>query len=217
MKRLTIQEIKYKTTQIANGYICISERYKNSRETNLVFKCNSGHIFYRKWKHFSGGRLCPKCKNNYKKNINDIIKFSEKNNYKCLSTIYINAKTKLLFKCSQNHKFKMTWNSFQRGNRCPICHYINFLKEGHWNWKGGISYKPYCKIFKDKEFKEFIKQRDNYSCQNKDCWGTSKRLCIHHINYNKKDCCLTNLITLCTSCNIRANYNRKWWENWYKI
>ena len=30
-------------------------------------------------------------------------------------------------------------------------------------------------------------------------------------NYNEN-----NLITLCKQCNIRANYNRKYWEEYYK-
>ena len=42
------------------------------------------------------------------------------------------------------------------------------------------------------------------------------KLCIHHINYNKKDCKPKNLITLCKSCNSKANYDREWHKSWYK-
>ncbi len=83
-------------------------------------------------------------------------------------------------------------------------------------WKGGLSNEPYCEIWKDKEYKQDIRCRDNNECQNPDCWKNTKRLTIHHINYIKKDCDPWNLITLCISCNSRANKNREWHINFYQ-
>ena len=83
-------------------------------------------------------------------------------------------------------------------------------------WKGGISCEPYCVQWLDKEYKESIKQRDGYICLNPCCFKKSKKLCVHHINYNKKDCHPKNLITLCIACNSTANYNRSWYEQWYQ-
>uniref|UniRef100_A0A6M3LG01 HNH nuclease domain-containing protein n=1 Tax=viral metagenome TaxID=1070528 RepID=A0A6M3LG01_9ZZZZ len=88
--------------------------------------------------------------------------------------------------------------------------------ENHPMWKGGISNEPYCDAWADKEYKEDIKERDNYKCQNEDCWETSVRLCIHHIDYDKLNCNPYNLITICNSCNARANENRDYWEKYYK-
>ncbi len=42
------------------------------------------------------------------------------------------------------------------------------------------------------------------------------RLVIQHIDYNKKNCKLSNLITVCSSCNGKANGNREWHTAWYK-
>jgi len=39
---------------------------------------------------------------------------------------------------------------------------------------------------------------------------------IHHIDYVKKNCHPDNLITLCRSCNSRANKNRDYWQNLYQ-
>lgn len=77
------------------------------------------------------------------------------------------------------------------------------------NWRGGISCEPYCQIWTDKEYKQSIKDRDGNECQNPDCWNTAERVALHHINYIKKDCSPLNLITLCTSCNSRANKDRE--------
>ncbi len=89
------------------------------------------------------------------------------------------------------------------------------LGEKHHNWKGGISCEPYCDVWLDKEFKESIKERDGYQCLNPVCSKESEILCVHHINYNKKDCRPFNLITLCNSCNVKANSDREWHEAWY--
>ena len=90
--------------------------------------------------------------------------------------------------------------------------------ENHHNWRGGISFEPYCPIWACKEFKEYIKERDGYKCQNPDCWGTADHLplAIMHIDNDKMNCHPDNLITGCISCNSRANKDRKWHTLWYK-
>jgi hypothetical protein len=86
----------------------------------------------------------------------------------------------------------------------------------HPGWKGGISCEPYCDAWADKEFKQDMRERDNNQCQNPHCSGKFKnRLTIHHIDYNKKNCHPNNLITLCRSCNAKANYNREWHKEFY--
>lgn len=82
-------------------------------------------------------------------------------------------------------------------------------------WNGGISIEPYCDAWADKEYKEDIKKRDNYTCQNSGCNKKSKRLVVHHIDYVKKNCKPNNLITLCNSCNSKANGNRNCWVEFY--
>lgn len=83
------------------------------------------------------------------------------------------------------------------------------------HWQGGISNEPYCDAWADREYKQDILERDNYQCQNLDCWERSKRLMPHHIDYDKKNCHPDNLITLCGSCNVRANFNRDYWQKFY--
>jgi len=81
-------------------------------------------------------------------------------------------------------------------------------------WKGGISFEPYCHIWTDKEYKNSIKERDGNKCLNPYCIS-GINLVLHHINYNKKECSPFNLITVCRSCNGRANIDRDWHESWY--
>lgn len=112
---------------------------------------------------------------------------------------------------SEKHRKRMS--ILMSGENNPM-----FGKRGKHSpgWKGGISCEPYCDVWLDKDFKESIKQRDGYRCMNSNCWKTSKRLSIHHIDYIKKNCNPNNLITLCTSCNSRANKDREWHTAWYQ-
>jgi len=94
------------------------------------------------------------------------------------------------------------------GENCPV-------------WKGGISFEPYT-IDWTNTLKRSIRERDNYTCQ--ECGihqdelniGQIKRLDIHHIDYNKKNCNKNNLISLCRNCHTRTSFNRKKWSNYFK-
>lgn len=85
------------------------------------------------------------------------------------------------------------------------------------NWRGGIGLEPYSWNFNQK-FKDFIKRRDNYTCQlcslfEADSLNLYKRgLAIHHINYDKKLTIKENTISLCIRCNILVNKDREIWQ-----
>ena len=108
------------------------------------------------------------------------------------------------------------------GQKSPE-HSIMMMGENNSNWKGGKSHEPYCKEWNFDEFKEIIRSRDDYVCQNPDCHkncNPNHKLCVHHIDGNKKNCEPWNLISLCKSCNIRAEGNkdflRIWWQKLYQ-
>lgn len=80
-------------------------------------------------------------------------------------------------------------------------------------WMGGVSFEPYPSKFNGK-LKRKIKKRDNYICQ---LCGIPEQEClvkhsVHHIDYNKNNCEEINLITLCNSCHLKTNINRKKWQ-----
>lgn len=81
----------------------------------------------------------------------------------------------------------------------------------HYNWQGGISNLPYAFEFNE-QLKDFVRQRDDFTCQFCGISENSKTHDVHHIDYDKKNSCEINLILLCKSCNARANHNRKGWQ-----
>lgn len=196
-------------------YILLTKKYENNSQ-KLEYVCPKGHRHSICWGNWSQGQRCPYCVGRPPLTIDFVRSEFEKYGYKLLSTEYINDVYKLEYICPAAHKNSMSWGNFRNGKRCPTCFHIGNSGSGNCNWKGGISCEPYCDAWTDKEYKESILERDNYECQNPNCWGTSKRLTIHHINYNKKNCKPLNLITLCNSCNARANFNRKQHMLFYK-
>jgi len=214
MKKYVLEFIKRNFED--EGYTLLSNKYINS-DQKLKYICPQGHSHTIRARHWVRGIRCPYCDGQGKLTLEFVKDEFKKEKYILLATKYINARTKLNYICSKGHYNNIAWHHWKSGYRCPECAIINRCGKNHPQWKGGISAEPYCLIWKDKQYKEDIKKRDNYRCQNPDCWQTSNSLCIHHINYNKKECHPSNLITLCKSCNSRANKDREWHREWYKI
>lgn len=105
--------------------------------------------------------------------------------------------------------------------------------EKHYNWRGGISYEPYCLLFNN-AFKERVRlffRRRCVECgklesENWMRWGSQFKLVklhVHHVKYDKKTCCKEGepvgdrkFVTLCFTCHPRTNHNRKHWEMRYQ-
>ena len=85
----------------------------------------------------------------------------------------------------------------------------------HPNWRGGP--KNYSEEF-NFSLKEKIRRRDKYTCRlcRKHQDVLKIKLDCHHIDYNKKNCEDDNLISLCKSCHMKTNFNRKYWKNYFK-
>ena len=82
-------------------------------------------------------------------------------------------------------------------------------------WKGGISFEPYSTDW-TRQLKKIIRKRDYNTCQICGKWVVDKKSCIHHIDYNKKNCNPENLIGLCRSCHSKTNSNREKWKQFFK-
>jgi len=82
----------------------------------------------------------------------------------------------------------------------------------HPNWRGGISKEPYGNDWTN-DLRSKVRKRDNYECQF--CGMTqsahksiyNEKLHVHHIDKNKKNISLNNLITLCHTCHIRWEWS----------
>ena len=107
---------------------------------------------------------------------------------------------------------KKGWGLFCSKN----CMNIFYVGENSPNWIDGKSFEPYPSLF-NTQLKEKIRVRDNFICQlcsvpELEC---TKRLLIHHVDYNKENCNEKNLISLCNKCNSIVNYKREYWKAYF--
>jgi hypothetical protein len=209
-----IEKIKY--SMKLEGYTLLSNEYINNHN-KLKYICPNGHIHYVSWYNWYRSKSrCPYC-SGHVVTFDKIKKSFEEENYTLLSSEYEGCYKKLEYICPNGHKNFTNWNSWVNNRRCPTCRDIKRFGESSPNWKGGISYEPYCPIWKDKEYKQDIRNRDGNRCSNPYCTSNKPNdLTIHHIDYDKKNCAPSNLITVCRSCNSKANTDRGWHKSWYK-
>jgi len=117
-KKLSYDEIKSYIESF--GYQLLSKKYKNNLD-NLKVQCPKGHIYEVNYNNFKSGYRCPYCAKNAKPKIKKIKKYIESFGYQLLSGTYKNSQEKLEYRCPKGHSFEMSWNNFQRGQRCPVC------------------------------------------------------------------------------------------------
>ena len=202
------------------GCILLSSAYFNSKQ-KLKYKCPEGHINTVSLSNWNQGARCRECQKDkiytsFRKDLYEIEQSFISEGWGVDLSTYKNIESKLVCVCPQNHIQTKTWKKWKKGQRCNICYNIMAIGENSPNWKGGKSLEPYCEAWRDREYKQDIRERDGNVCLNPYCHGNGGVLSIHHIDYNKKNCHPSNLITVCRSCNLRANHDREWHEAWYK-
>lgn len=102
--------------------------------------------------------------------------------------------------------------------RCRSCASKERLKDPtkHPQYINGASFESYTLAFTE-SLKTSIRDRDNRECQlcHKKEIELKRKLDVHHIDYNKKNCNETNLISLCLKCHRKTNGNRIYWLQYF--
>lgn len=108
---------------------------------------------------------------------------------------------------------KMTGKTLSEDARRKVS---KFMKQhlsdprNHPFWQGGKSFQPYGVEFNN-QLKEQIRERDGYCCQA--CGIPEKtlgrRLDAHHIDFDKHNNSLKNLISMCRSCHVKLHWKEE--------
>ena len=135
---------------------------------------------------------------------------------------YLNGKNSFNYKKEKDTKCSFCGKLIHSQRMLKHC-FCNMLCYRKWykqnnkqknnpNWKGGVSKirNPYNYLW-NKDLRNRLTQKYENICQ---ICGDQRDLCIHHINYNKRDMAENNLFLLCRKCNTMVNYDRKYWENY---
>jgi len=98
---------------------------------------------------------------------------------------------------------------FKKGDKPPWAGKTrpNISQENHPNWQGGKSFEPYP-LGWTRTYREQIRYRDGYKCQicSMPEVESNRRLTVHHIDCDKENINIDNLVTLCTSCHTKLHW-----------
>lgn len=163
----------------------------------LIIECPFGHITEgMTFGNFKKGCRCCKCNKKEKYKLEEVKEYIESFGYKLLSTEYIKNDKPLLVQCNKGHQpYKVRFNSFQQGKRCPYCY-----KE----------HKHEYKKFSYKYVKEYI-ESFGYKLLSKEYNGICDKLLLkcpfghqYYVSFNN----FKNSGCRCPICNISKGEQR---------
>ena len=122
-------------------------------------------------------------------------------------------------KCGEEISYKTALYSSGKCNVCAMKEYgLQIREENHPNYIENLI-REYPLTFND-ELKSEVRDRDEHTCQNPDCGCTEQEngqaLEVHHIDYDKNNNIIENLISLCKSCHMKTNAHREYWKKLFK-
>lgn len=122
-RRGTIEKMQ----QVANerNGRCLSKTYIDNH-TPLEWECSNGHRWMSTANTINSGSWCRQCSvkknaDKQRKSIDDMKILAAQRGGLCLSEEYVNAHTKLTWRCSEGHIWEAKPNNIQQGKWCPEC------------------------------------------------------------------------------------------------
>lgn len=89
----------------------------------LQWCCAAGHTWLASAKVIAAGCWCPTCADT-RLTIEEMQRVAQKNLGRCLSEVYVNTLTKLLWECQEGHQWWALPNNIRNlGRWCPTCSY----------------------------------------------------------------------------------------------
>jgi len=104
----------------SRGGKCLSSKYVNNRH-KLLWKCSCGYEWMATPFHVKKGTWCSRCTKQVRPTIDDMRLLAKKRGGECLSEVYINAHTSLLWKCNREHQWKASPTNVKQGQWCKLC------------------------------------------------------------------------------------------------
>ncbi len=104
----------------AKGGTCLSETYLGTRH-KLLWKCGKGHEWYAMPETISSGSWCKVCAGLQRGTIEEMQAIAKSRGGKCLSEVYINARSIIEWECAEGHIWKARAAHVKRGSWCRKC------------------------------------------------------------------------------------------------
>lgn len=106
----------------SRGGDCLGPSHSEHAHTKYVWKCNKGHTWEARTDSIIRGTWCPICSiEKQKKTIDEMRNLAKQRGGECLSRVYENSHTKLMWKCKEGHIFEATPSKIKQGQWCREC------------------------------------------------------------------------------------------------
>ena len=177
--KYTIEEIKRNLKDLNKDIIILSDTYTGAKD-KLKCQClKHDYIWDTTWGTLSKGNGCPVCLGlKFEYTLENFQQDLKNRKIEVLPSDYVNAKTKMKFKCLVCGNTWMTvWGVVKSGSGCPECAKLKCKKENHPNWKGGITPLHIYLRNTIAEWKKIAMRESGYKCI-----ATGKKFdVIHHV------------------------------------
>ena len=102
-----------------NGFKLISKY--TGYDTPIIVRCKMGHEIDMFYDNIKKGNKCRICSKNNLPTYDYMKNFIQKQGYDLMSSEILSSTQKLLVECPKGHQYKVSWNKFSSGRRCPYC------------------------------------------------------------------------------------------------
>ena len=103
-----------------HGGQCLSKVYV-SDGTKLLWQCAQGHKWQAAPSYIKQGTWCPFCAGTIRRTLKEMEAIAVSGGGSCLSPAYEGNHMKLVWECSQGHRWQATPAHIQQGEWCPKC------------------------------------------------------------------------------------------------
>lgn len=90
-------------------------------KVKIKWKCQCGYIWDAPLDRIKIGQWCPKCAGNVTSTLEEYQAIAMSRGGQCLSAKYVNADTKLRWRCTQGHEWEARAINVKRGDWCKRC------------------------------------------------------------------------------------------------
>lgn len=104
----------------SKGGELLDKHFQRAKE-KMKWKCKEGHIWSAAGHRIAAGSWCPACAGVARPTIEDMRKVAAGRNGSCLSTEYVDARTKLKWGCDKGHNWLASPAAIKAGSWCPSC------------------------------------------------------------------------------------------------
>jgi hypothetical protein len=115
-----LSELNLRRIAESNGGQLLDKVY-NGAAKRMQWKCDKGHVWFAVGHRIAAGSWCPVCAGVVRPSIREMSKLAKARKGLCLSLEYIDAHTKLKWRCSKGHEWCASPSSIKRGSWCPSC------------------------------------------------------------------------------------------------